>query len=596
MFSGLSQHEARKLATLDLLRRDDKPRDQILGEFARLASTVMGVSGCFVTIFDPKYQYIKYSQNIPWTGTKIPVEDSMCQHSVYACESIICSDTRQDHRFNHHPLAQTGAVIFYAASPLKTHDEFVLGTLCVTEQHPVTPTQAQIDKFLHIASLASAYLEAWYSVGQIDALTGLPNRQNLLNELEKRVRSKSEAPLALFIFDCIEIPRLYELSRYLGVAAVETMLRNFGALLRVRLDLDISVPLYAFATGRFAILVNASEVGAIIKKAELMPPTLANITGDIELKLHTHTGYTIFSPAQTSGQEVIRHVISALHEAIRQGAPVKAFDPILDRKRNDDFRLLYDISEAIKAPDQLYLMYQPKISLHTGETIGAEALLRWEHPERGNIPPSTIIALVEKTTLMMDITQWVIREVIRQTTIWRRNGIYLPISINVTVSDFSVPGFASALEKQVLEAGLACRDFRIECLETDKVLESEVALMELDLLKAKGFLILLDDFGAGYSNINYLRRLPIDVIKLDRSLISQITHDEASLVIVRNVIVMLKELDYEVLAEGVEDKATARILKDFGCDEVQGFYFSRPLRPEDIPAWMGRRNLLEGIE
>ncbi|WP_313018176.1 EAL domain-containing protein, partial [Atlantibacter hermannii] len=184
----------------------------------------------------------------------------------------------------------------------------------------------------------------------------------------------------------------------------------------------------------------------------------------------------------------------------------------------------------------------------------------------------------------------------RQTTIWRRNGIYLPISINVTVSDFSVPGFASALEKQVLEAGLACRDFRIECLETDKVLESEVALMELDLLKAKGFLILLDDFGAGYSNINYLRRLPIDVIKLDRSLISQITHDEASLVIVRNVIVMLKELDYEVLAEGVEDQATARILKDFGCDEVQGFYFSRPLRPEDIPAWMGRRNLLEGIE
>ena len=410
------------------------------------------------------------------------------------------------------------------------------------------------------------------------------------------MRSKSEAPLALFIFDCIEIPRLYELSRYLGVAAVETMLRNFGALLRVRLDLDISVPLYAFATGRFAILVNASEVGAIIKKAELMPPTLANITGDIELKLHTHTGYTIFSPAQTSGQEVIRHVISALHEAIRQGAPVKAFDPILDRKRNDDFRLLYDISEAIKAPDQLYLMYQPKISLHTGETIGAEALLRWEQPERGNIPPSTIIALVEKTTLMMDITQWVIREVIRQTIIWRRNGIYLPISINVTVSDFSVPGFASALEKQVLEAGLACRDFRIECLETDKVLESEVALMELDLLKAKGFLILLDDFGAGYSNINYLRRLPIDVIKLDRSLISQITHDEASLVIVRNVIVMLKELDYEVLAEGVEDQATARILKDFGCDEVQGFYFSRPLRPEDIPAWMGRRNLLEGIE
>ncbi len=595
MFSGLNQDETKKLAALDLLRRDDKPRDRTLGEFARLASTVMGVSGCFVTIFDPKFQYIKYARNIP-LPEKIPVEQTMCQHSVYACESIICPDTRQDPRFHHHPLVQSGAVVFYAASPLKTRDEFVLGTLCVTEQFPVKPSQEKIDQFLHIASLASAYLEAWYSVGQIDTLTGLPNRQNLLNELERIVQSKTTELYTLFIFDCIEIPRLYELSRYLGVAAVETMLRNFGALLRVRLDLSRTIPLYSFATGRFAVLVKANQASAIVEKAERMPPTLASITGDIELQLQTHTGYTLFCPSQTNGQEVFRHVISALHEAIRQGVPVKAFDPVLDRKRNDDFKLLYDIGEAIKAPNQLYLVYQPKISLHTGETIGAEALLRWDHPTRGNIPPSTIVALVERTTLMRDITQWVIRETIRQTLIWRESGIYLPISINVTVSDFSVPGFASDLERQVLKAGLACEDFRIECLETDKVLESDVALMELDLLKAKGFLILLDDFGAGYSNINYLRRIPIDIIKLDRSLISQITTDEASLVIVRNVIVMLKELDYQVLAEGVEDIATARILKAFGCDEVQGFYFSRPLEPERIPEWMETTGLLDGLE
>ncbi len=595
MFSGLNQDETKKLAALDLLRRDDTPRDRILGEFARLASTVMGVSGCFVTIFDPKFQYIKYAQNIT-LPEKIPVEQSMCQHSVYACESIICPDARQDNRFHHHPLVQSGAAIFYAASPLKTRDDFVLGTLCVTEQYPVKPSQEKIDQFLHIASLASAYLEAWYSVGQIDTLTGLPNRQNLLNELERIVQSKTTELHTLLIFDCIEIPRLYELSRYLGVAAVETMLRNFGALLRLRLDLSRTIPLYSFATGRFAVLVKANQASAIVEKAERMPPTLASITGDIELQLQTHTGYALFCPSQTNGQEVFRHVISALHEAIRQDVPVKAFDPVLDRKRNDDFKLLYDIGEAIKAPNQLYLVYQPKISLHTGETIGAEALLRWDHPTRGNIPPSTIVTLVERTTLMRDITQWVIRETIRQTLLWRKSGVYLPISINVTVSDFSVPGFASDLERQVHKAGLACEDFRIECLETDKVLESDVALMELDLLKAKGFLILLDDFGAGYSNINYLRRIPIDIIKLDRSLISQITTDEASLVIVRNVIVMLKELDYQVLAEGVEDIATARILKAFGCDEVQGFYFSRPLLPERIPEWMGTTGLLEGLE
>ncbi len=595
MFSGLDQHEVKKLDALNLLRQADTPRDQVLGEFARLASTVMGVSGCFVTIFDPQYQYIKYSKNIPFPAHRMPVDATLCKHSVYNCESVICPDTRQDARFMNHPLTQNGAVIFYAASPLKTRDNFVLGTLCVTEQHPVAPSPQDIDTFLHIASLASAYLEAWYSVGQTDALTGLPNRQNLFNELEKLAHSQRDERYALIAVDCIAIPKLYELTRYLGVAAVETMLRNLSALLRVRLDLALSIPLYAFATGRFAVLINANDAISLIEKAERMPPTLANISGDIELQLHTHTGYALFHPSTSNGNEVFRHVISALHEAIRQGVPVKAFDPVLDSKRNEDFKLLYDISDAIKASDQLYLMYQPKISLHTGETIGAEALLRWEHPTRGNIPPSTIVRLVEGTTLMMDITQWVIRETIRQTKIWRDRGIHLPVSINVTVSDFSVAGFSDALEKQVLEAGLACEDFRIECLETDKVLESDTAVIELDILKAKGFLILLDDFGAGYSNINYLRRLPFDIIKLDRSLISQITTDEASLVIVRNVIVMLKELDYEVLAEGVEDKATARILKKFGCDEVQGFYFSRPLRAEKIPQWMGITHLLDGI-
>lgn len=596
MFSGLNQHEMKKLAALDLLRRDDKPRDHVLGEFARLASRVMGVSGCFVTIFDPEFQYIKYSKNIPLPARKVPVEESMCQHSVYSCESIICSDTRSDSRFNHHPLVQTGAVVFYAASPLKTDEDFVLGTLCVTEQHPVQPSQEQIDIFLHIASLASAYLESWYSVGQIDALTGLPNRQNLLKEVEKIIRAKNEDRYTLLVFDCIDIPKVYELSRYLGVAAVESMLRNFGPLLRLRLDLDDSVTLFAFATGRYALLVRADEAGSLIRKAESMPPILANITGDIELQLHVHTGYAYFCASHNNGQEIFRHVISALHEAIRQGVPVQAFDPELDQRRNNDFKLLYDISEAIKAEDQLYLVYQPKISLHTGKTVGVEALLRWEHPTLGNIPPSTIIALVEKTSLMTDITQWVIRHVIQQLTVWRRSNIMFPASINVTVSDFSIPGFAHTLEKQLLDAGLTCNDIRIECLETDKVLESEAALRELDLLKAKGFLILLDDFGAGYSNINYLRRIPIDIIKLDRSLISQITTDDASLVIVRNVIVMLKELDYQVLAEGVEDKTTARILKNFGCDEVQGFYFSKPLRPEDIPRWLEKTGVLEGLE
>lgn len=586
MFTGLNKNETKKLAALALLRKHDKARDMALGEFACLASDVMGVNGCFVTIFDDQYQYIKYVKNVPLASDKIPIRESMCQHSVESCHPIICFDTRLDPRFSAHELSQNGTVIFYAAAPLQTKEGFVPGTLCVSHPAPLTPTPQQIESFLRIASLASTWLETWYSLGRVDALTGLPNRESLLKEIDRLAHEKEDRPCSLILFECIDMPQAYELSRYLGLSAVEKMLRGFGPLLRLRLKLPSHIHLYAFAPGRYAVLANAEYAKIVTRRAENLPDIEAQIRGDIHIQLKIFTGYVKFQPRNDDPQEILRQGISALHEAIRQRIPVLQFNLALDQKRNNDFKLLHDLSEAIKSKDQLYMVYQPKISLHTGRTEGCEALLRWMHPELGNISPATIVALAEKTSLMNGITDWVIKSVITQLQIWRKAGIGLPVSINVTVSDFSRRGFADELERNIVQAGLLTTDIRIECLETEKVLESEQALHELDRLKLKGFKILLDDFGAGYSNISYLRRIPIDIIKLDRSLISQVTTDPGSRIIARNVIMMLKELNYQVLAEGVEDKETAKMLKEYGCDEAQGYFFSRPIAPEAIPEWL----------
>lgn len=596
MFSGLNKSDTQKLATLELLRQDDKPRDRTLDEFAWLASQLMGVSGSFVTIVDDQFQYIKCTRNLPPLATKVHLDETMCQHSVHSSRAIICNDTRTDPRFASHPQVKNGTVIFYAAAPLKTHDGKVFGTLCLTDSNPASPTQEQIDQFLRIANLTSEYLQSWYSVGRIDPLTGLPNRVSLLNELSRLTFAHQHQRYTLLIFDCIDMPRAYELSRYLGLAAVEKMLRSFGPLLRLRLNLNPSLPLYAFATGRYAVLVNTDSADELIEKARTIPHTQAKITGDIEIQLQTHAGYLTFDPHSVPGQEVFRRAVSALHEAIRQDSAIIEFNPVMDEKRNSDFRLLYDLGEAIKSSDQLYLVYQPKISLHTGNTEGMEVLLRWTHPVKGNIPPSTIVELAERTTLMRSITQWVIRRALQQLQEWRAQGMMLPVSLNITVSDFSHSGFAQQLGDLVAFAGLTPADIRIECLETEKVLESQTALQELDQLKSQGFKILLDDFGAGYSNINYLRRIPIDIIKLDRSLISQITTDAGSQVIARNIVTMLKELDYLVLAEGVEDKETAAILRRFGCDEAQGYYFARPMTADHIIDWLATNTTVEKIQ
>lgn len=463
--------------------------------------------------------------NIPNLTGKMLIEERICQHSVNTCTPVICADTRNDPGFTDHPLVKDGHVIFYAAAPLKTKDGYALGPLCVSEKTTFAPTADNIDDFLRIAALASAYLESRYSLGRIDPLTGLPNRQHLLSEMELLAKDPQADSWVLMLFDCIDIPRAYELSRYLGLTAIEKMLCSFGPLLRMRLELSDEVVLYAFATGRYAILVKKEHAKSVIRKAKTLPSTQARITGDIEITLNIFTGYVSFISNKISAHEVLRRSVSALHEAIHQSVPVRTFSLALDKKRNNNFKLLYDLSEAMKASDQLYLVYQPKIVLHSRKTVGTEALLRWEHPELGSIPPSVIVALAQKTSLMSEITNWVVAEVLRQITEWRGMGIIIPVSINFTVSDLSQSGFVDNLENKVLEAGLTTSDIRIECLETEEIVANELALQALDMLKVRGFKILLDDFGAGYSNINYLRRIPIDIIKLDRSIISKMTTD-----------------------------------------------------------------------
>ncbi|MGY5957428.1 sensor domain-containing phosphodiesterase [Kosakonia sp. BK9b] len=586
MFTGLKNSESKRHAVLELLSKEDKPRDAALAEFANLACEVMGVDGCFITTFDEDYQYIKYVKNIPIAHVQICIEQTMCQYCLKSGQTVICSDTRIDERFNYQPLVKSGDILFYASAPMINKDGVILGTLCVSHPETYVPSSRQVTNFHRVASLAAIFLESCYASGLVDALTGLPNRQFLMKEMERLTHDNVGGDYGLVIFDCIDMARAYELSRYLGQEALEKLVQSFGPLLRSRLKLKEKVMLYAFTTGRYAVLVDLADALKLVKRAERLPGIQAKVAGDIDINLKIHAGYVKFSPREDNAQELVRQGISALHEAIRQDIPALQFNPILDHKRNKDFKLLYDLSEAIKSPNQLYLVYQPKISLRTGKTEGVEALLRWKHPQLGNISPAVIVALAEKTSLMADITQWVIKKVIEQLTQWKQRGILLPISINVTVSDFSRPGFAEELHRDVLAAGLYSSDVRIECLETEKVLESDPALKELDKLKLLGFTILLDDFGAGYSNISYLRRIPIDVIKLDRSLVSQVTTDPGSRIIARNVIMMLKELQYVVLAEGIEDLETARMLEEYGCDEAQGYFFSRPLSPDEIPEWM----------
>ena len=583
MLTDLGSDESKKRAAIDLLKNHDEVRDDALKEYTRLACLLLKMPICFVSVMDDEKQYIKSAQNIAVTETSL--SEAFCVSTLEQGKTFICADTARHPDFRHfQAVTEAPFVRFYAGCPLSTQDGVSVGTLCLLDTQPRTLSAEQVGIFETLAGLVSGFLASWHAVGYIDIVTLLPNRQRML----KDIAVSAQSTFKLVIIDCIDMPFAYEMARSLGMTAVENLLRDMAVQLQTRLQ--IPAQLYAVAVGRFAWFTTAEEGATLEDIAQRLRGIQARINPEVPLDLDIHIGDSGPCDNTMTPVEMLRRAVSALHEAISHEHRFMTFDATLDNRKKNDFSLLTGLRKALQEDNGLYLVYQPKVSLVTGLVTGVEALLRWKHPEHGEVLPGLFIPLVERTSLMRELTAWVIDHAIAQLSLWRDRGISLPVSVNLAASDFSRPDFADELEQKMRDAGLTPALLGVECLETEKMLESPAALHGLEMLKLRGFKISLDDFGSGYSNINYLRQIPMDIIKLDRSIVSNIASDKASRIIVRNVIRLLKQLDYVVLAEGVEDDQTVDILRGLGCDEVQGYVYARPLRPKDFEAWCHAKN------
>ncbi|WP_380178692.1 EAL domain-containing protein [Kalamiella sp. sgz302252] len=581
----LTPGETRYQQPLEMLTADYASRDDILNKFTQLASELLGIPGSFVSIVNDQHQYIIAAHNLALQQNLL--EDTLCRHTLENEQILICCDTHLDRRFQAHPFILGAPFIrFYAGAPLKMRDGTLVGTLCVMDIYPHEFGEEKIRMLALLAEIMTSWLDAWYHTSFRDAVTALPNRQKLLLDLEQLQENAIYERYSLVAIDCLDIPRAYEIARSLGINAVEALQKNTAELLRTRLPLMPEDRLYMVATGRFALLTAGKPAGWSKRLSEKLGLVRAQMCEQISLDLEVHLGEVSFIPALCPPVEALRQSLSALHEAMGQKLAWSSYDVESDNRHKFDFHLLHDLAEALRTEGGLYLVYQPQISLHSGLPVGMEALLRWQHPRLGNLPPMQFLPLVEQTSLMAGVTDWVITSVLAQLKIWTAKGICLPVSVNVSVSDLAREGFADWLERMLLRAGLSSDLLRIECLETEKVLENAEAMRGLNQLRLRGFTLALDDFGSGYSNINYLKRFPMDIIKLDRSLIAPLATDCGSQTIARHVITMLKELNYTVLAEGVEDEETLLLLRGFGCDEIQGYFCSKPLPAEGVEQWL----------
>ena len=332
--------------------------------------------------------------------------------------------------------------------------------------------------------------------------------------------------------------------------------------------------------GDWEAIEHLREVGEKVVEA-LREPYLID---DQRVGISASVGISIFPDDGQSAETLIKHADMAMYQAkLHDRASLQFFSADMNRQAIERRTLMNELCHAI-AGGQLSLSYQPKISLRTGQPFGAEALLRWQHPERGPIEPDHFVPMAEESRdLMVSIGGWVLEEACRQARSWRDAGhLPLVISVNVSTVQLQYDGFvehvADVLERYRLSP---------ECLQlelTESVLMSDVhgATDRVRELKDLGVCIAVDDFGTGYSSLSYLKDLPVDELKIDRSFVSDIGADVDSDAMVQAIIRIGQGLQLRVVAEGVERQEPVSFLAANGCDALQGFYFSRPLPPEEL--------------
>jgi EAL domain-containing protein (putative c-di-GMP-specific phosphodiesterase class I) len=282
---------------------------------------------------------------------------------------------------------------------------------------------------------------------------------------------------------------------------------------------------------------------------------------------------------------MLRKADAAMYRAKEQGPGRYAvFDPAMQASAQERLELEAELGQALER-GEFVLYYQPEVSLHDGTIVGFEALLRWQHPQRGLLQPSAFMPLAEETDLIVPIGSWVLEEACGQAKRWEEKRPSAPpatIEVNLSSRQLARRGLARSIEEVLRRADLEAHRLALDITETTLIKASEDSAQALDALKKMGIRLHLDDFGTGYSSPSYLKRFPVDRVNVDKSFVKGLGENATDTALVRMIIDLCHTLGVEVLAEGVETSEQAALLRDMGCDMGQGYYFARPLRGGEL--------------
>lgn len=412
-----------------------------------------------------------------------------------------------------------------------------------------------------------------------DQLTGLANRVMFLKEIDclTMLKCANHKDFAILLLD---LDRFKIVNDSLGHEKGDLLLKAVAKRLEDNFIMEV-YNIYRLGGDEFAIIINEiSKVDRLVKKIISLISEPFIISGH-QVFITASVGIAYYPKDGEDGSSIIKNADAAMYEAKEMGKnQFIYYSRDINEEAIDLLFLENELRNAIER-EEFIIHYQRQVDTSQDDTIVAEALLRWNHPTMGLIPPNKFIPLAEEIGLIVPIGEWVIRTACMQNRAWQRAG-YPPIKIavNISIRQFQRYDFVHMVEKILKETGLEARYLELEITESIAMYNIDHVMVVLNELKDLGVSVAIDDFGTGYSSFNYLKELSIDVLKIDRSFINKIPNEKKNAAIVESIISMAHNLDLRVVAEGVETQEQLLFLKKCKCNLVQGFLFNRPVPPE----------------
>jgi diguanylate cyclase (GGDEF)-like protein len=415
-----------------------------------------------------------------------------------------------------------------------------------------------------------------------DVLTGLPNRALVLERLGSAI--SSERPVALLYMG---IDNFRAIRDGIGAEGIDLLLQEVGQRLQATVRSGDTVA--RLNADEFLLLLDQTGSEGAVGLADQLQRMLSDIqrVDSHDISLDTCIGIASYPDNGDSPQELLQRAAIARQDASNLPGRLQIYEDGRDLEHQRQITLIRDLRKAARN-GELHLHYQPKLDIRQGHVRQAEALLRWNHPQFGNVSPAEFITLAERTGSIQILTNWVIEEAMRQLAEWARRGLVIQVSVNISADDLLTGDLSDRVNGLLKMYRLPAEQLVFEITESAVMREPEHALKVLNRLRECGISLSIDDFGTGYSSLAHLKRLPVQELKIDQSFVRNLDETSEDAVIVRSTIEMSHNLGLKVVAEGIEYEHSLRLLERWHCDTAQGYLISRPLSAAAFEAWMAK--------